>query len=140
MISAQAVAALSGEQLRQWNDQQPVIGEDFKQWHQNWRQAQDQKQVADQTMTQDLSVFQIREMQRLLTANGYDVGSVGSLDEGTMTALRHFQEAQGLTITGMPNERTLRALVLSGGQFEFFGLSPAYGEKYYDYNEYNCCP
>ncbi|OEU64762.1 MAG: hypothetical protein BA863_15865 [Desulfovibrio sp. S3730MH75] len=130
MISGQALAALSGEQLRQWNDQQPVIGENFKQWHQNWNQTQ------DQTLTQEFSVFQIREMQRLLTENGYVVGNVGGiLDEGTMTALRHFQEAEGLALTGMPDEQTLRALALIGigGQLEFFGLSPAYGEM--DYNE-----
>ena len=139
MIFSQALAALSGEQLRQWNqiqDRQQMTAALSENQPERWHQVQNRLQIEDQTLTQQLTAFQIGEMQRLLTMNGYDVGSIdGVLDEGTMVALGHFQMAEGLTLTGMPDEQTLRALASSGGRLEFFGLSPAYGETDYDYNE-----
>lgn len=91
------------------------------------------------TQTQLLNIEQMSEVQRLLSMNGFNVRQInGFLDVGTKMAISHFQEAAGLTITGAPNEETLRALASGGDQLEYFGLSPAYGSQ--EYSNENCCP
>lgn len=50
-------------------------------------------------------------MQRKLNAADFDAGPVdGILGPMTRDALREFQEAHGLEVTGRPDERTLIAL------------------------------
>ncbi len=88
-----------------------------------------QLQTLRQPETLDLNPSQIAEMQQLLNQEGYDLSSVkGILDQETMAAIRLFQESERLTVTGMPNPETLRALAPSGNMQEFFGLAPEFKE------------
>ena len=83
-----------------------------------------------QTAAMQLNQEQIREMQTLLNQKGFHSGTPdGVMGQLTMDALRQFQLSEGLTATGTPNRETLRALAPSSEKQEFFGLSPAYGEK-----------
>jgi len=81
------------------------------------------------TEDRSLNSEQISEMQKILDSQGYKVDDVnGVLNDSTREAIRQFQEAQGLVVTGMPNEETLRALAPDSKQQEFFGLSPEFSE------------
>lgn len=104
------VAALAGEQLRQWH---------LAQMH-----PQD-----SQMEVRRLTVEQVREMQALLNHRGYFVSNCecDGIGDETMAAIESFQRDQGLAVTGLPNEETLRALVLSTPQHEFFGIAPEFG-------------
>ncbi len=77
---------------------------------------------------ENLNKKQVREMQKLLNDQGYNVGSVdGIIGPKTQQGLRQFQESQGIAATGKPDEETLRALAPSAKEQEFFGLSPKFG-------------
>ena len=77
---------------------------------------------------QDLNMEQISEMQRLLNERGFEIATInGEFNEETRIAIREFQGASGLQVTGTPNIETLRALAPNSEQQEFFGLTPAYG-------------
>lgn len=53
----------------------------------------------------------ISNVQRALEARGFHPGAVdGKLGDETRTALRAFQKAENLEVTGAPNARTLQAL------------------------------
>lgn len=108
------VAALSGEQLRQWH---------IAQMH-----PQD-----SQREVMRLSVEQVRELQAMLNNRGYFVSNCecDGIGDETMAAIESFQRDKGLAVTGLPNEETLRALVLTTQQHEFFGIAPEFG-GYYD--------
>ena len=95
-------------------------GEQLRQMH----------QIQDRTQEQILTSEQVREMQALLNHRGYYISEYESQGIGreTMAALEEFQKDQGLTVTGMPNEETLQALVLTTQQHEFFGIAPEFGE------------
>jgi murein L,D-transpeptidase YcbB/YkuD len=134
LIGSQALAA---GQIEQGGPQMKGVlsGEQLHQW----KQVQERLDAENQMQTQQLSAQQITAMQSLLTMHGYYVGAMnGILDENTKTAIRHFQQNEGLAITSMPNEETLRALVWRSDQEEFFGLSPEFGST--DYTNENCCP
>ena len=76
-----------------------------------------------------LGEAQIKELQRLLQDQGYEVGSLdGTLNPETNEAISKFQAAEGLEATGQPDLKTLRALAPDSEQQEFFGLSPEFGE------------
>ena len=54
---------------------------------------------------------QIREAQSQLKARGYHSGSVdGMMGPQTVSALRRYQSANGLTITGKVDQETLKSL------------------------------
>jgi peptidoglycan hydrolase-like protein with peptidoglycan-binding domain len=73
---------------------------------------------------------QISELQRILSDKGYEVGAIdGVIGESTEKALRDFQTANELAVTGNPDKETLRALAPDAETQEFFGLSPEFGEK-----------
>lgn len=91
--------------------------------------SQSQDRTQDRTMVRQLDRDQIREMQRILNNQGYQVGQEdGVIGEKTREALRNFQRTQNLAQTGEPNRETLRALAPDTKQQEFFGLSPSFGE------------
>ena len=72
---------------------------------------------------------QVRYMQNILQANGYDVGNEsGQIGPNTTSALQQFQQDQGLAVTGIPDEETLKALAPSPEEQQYFGLAPAFGE------------
>ena len=126
LMTSQAVTqTLSGEQLHQW------------------KQLQERIDTESQMQTQQLTMEQITEMQRLLRLQGYDVGCdlgtmVCVLDEQTKASIGDFQQGHGLAVTNMPNDETLRALVRTGGNEEFFGLSPEFDST--GYTNDTCCP
>jgi membrane-bound lytic murein transglycosylase B len=61
-----------------------------------------------------LAKDQIRLAQERLKAEGFDPGPAnGVLNQQTETALRHYQEKQGLPVSGSLDETTLRELQLS---------------------------
>jgi peptidoglycan hydrolase-like protein with peptidoglycan-binding domain len=81
-------------------------------------------------MAQNLNQAQVRELQTLLNDKGFKAGKAdGILGSKTQQALRQFQQSEGLTQTGQPDEKTLRALAPSADKQQFFGLSPSFGEK-----------
>ena len=83
----------------------------------------------EQTEALQLNLEQIQGMQRMLNQQGFNVGNTdGVVGEKTRTAIRQFQQKQGLTVTGEPNVETLKALGPYSGQQEFFGLSPEFGD------------
>ena len=114
----QKIAALTGEQLQQFNLAQERV------------ETQERMYAQQQRETQQLNREQVREMQRLLNQRGYRIGSIngGYVGQETTAAIHSFQKDEGLTVTGMPNQETLRALAPSRVQHEFFGLSPEFGE------------
>jgi hypothetical protein len=62
----------------------------------------------------DLSEDGVRRLQEALNQQGHDVGEVDGLwGPQTASALREFQEAQGLEASGEPDEETIAALGLS---------------------------
>jgi len=88
------------------------------------RQSTQQEQILaqqqDQTARTGLSRDQIREVQRALLRRGYDAGPEdGSFGPWTARALRMFQKAQQLPVTGQLDDRSLAALQI--GQREAGG-------------------
>jgi peptidoglycan hydrolase-like protein with peptidoglycan-binding domain len=77
----------------------------------------------------NLNQEQIREMQNLLNDQGFNAGPAdGFMGPRTRVSISQFQESEGLTATGNPDQETLRALSPSAEKQEFFGLSPEFGE------------
>ena len=110
------VGTMTGEQLQQWDQAQYQL------------QTRDEMQTQEQLATRQLTREQTVVMQRQLDKQGYRIGNIdGIIDNETMAAIQSFQADEGLTVTGMPNQETLGALVLSTPQQEFFGLSPEFG-------------
>lgn len=59
-----------------------------------------------------LSTSAIEDIQRSLSARGYEVDVSSAFDHSTERAIRRFQEQHGLAATGMPDLATLRRLGL----------------------------
>lgn len=59
-----------------------------------------------------LSTSAIEDIQRSLSARGYEVDVSSEFDRSTERAIRRFQEQHGLAATGMPDLATLRRLGL----------------------------
>ena len=58
-----------------------------------------------------VSADEIRRAQEMLKTKGYDPGAIsGNLHAGTQEALRQFQKANGLTVTGVLDEKTAEKL------------------------------
>ncbi len=94
----------------------------------SWSDSAEMAAVAPE-QNPELNKAQIKEMQRLLQEQGYEVGNIdGTLNAETNDAIQKFQSAEGLPLTGMPDRTTLQALAPNSDQQEFFGLSPEYGE------------
>jgi peptidoglycan hydrolase-like protein with peptidoglycan-binding domain len=57
----------------------------------------------------------VMQLQRRLNSRGFDAGPVdGRMGPSTRAALREFQRAENLEVTGRPDPRTLSALGISG--------------------------
>lgn len=86
------------------------------------------QQQGSQTLSQEeasgsgtqltVSPSTVRQVQQALNQKGYDVGKVdGNWGEQTASAVRNYQQAQGLEPTGELNMRTLSSLGIQvGGQ------------------------
>ncbi len=64
----------------------------------------------------NLSQNQIRQVQQALDQKGFKAGRTdGKLGPETKSALNQFQQKQGLQATGQPDQQTLAALGINGG-------------------------
>ena len=65
-------------------------------------------------MTQDLQT--IKQVQQALSDKGYDPGSAdGKMGSKTQSAIKKFQEAQGMQASGQLDQQTLASLGVQGG-------------------------
>lgn len=65
---------------------------------------------------QELSQDQIQQVQRRLNQKGFDAGAVdGKWNNRTQSALRNFQEAQGMKQTGNLDQKTVSSLGVDFG-------------------------
>jgi hypothetical protein len=100
-----------------------LTGEDLRQWHLAQTPRQD-----NQVQAQQLTPQQVKALHALLS--GYYGGEYESegidRDEG-IAAIENFQREQNLAVTGEPNEETLRALMRNTIMDEYYGIAPAFG-------------
>lgn len=79
-------------------------------------QAEQQEIQQAEAMRSPVTSATLRQVQEALQRRGYAVdNSDGRWSEQTASALRDFQQAQGLEPSGQLNSRTLGALGLGGG-------------------------
>lgn len=79
-------------------------------------QAPQQEMQQAEAMRSPVTSATLRQVQEALQRRGYAVdNSDGRWSEQTASALRDFQQAQGLEPSGQLNSRTLGALGLGGG-------------------------
>jgi peptidoglycan hydrolase-like protein with peptidoglycan-binding domain len=57
-----------------------------------------------------MSAHDIQKVQDALTAKGHNPGTSGTMDDQTRDAIRAFQKANNLTLTGTVDEKTAAAL------------------------------
>jgi len=70
----------------------------------------------------------VRSAQQALKQKGYDVGTVdGQLGPNTESALRQFQQSQGITQSGNLDQQTLSALGVDENQAAQSGMSSSQG-------------
>jgi peptidoglycan hydrolase-like protein with peptidoglycan-binding domain len=63
--------------------------------------------------TEGMSASDIKQVQQALKAKGHDAGTSGVMDDKTREAIRAFQKAEGLTMTGTVDDKTAQALGVS---------------------------
>lgn len=128
LVAGQALGAWQADHSSQTQTPQPGV-----------TTPADQVQKAGAAVSLDKD--QIRHLQRLLQNNGYDVGEEsGIIGPETASAIRQFQEDQGLTVTGVPDQETLRALASSPEEQEYFGLAPEFEQPQQKEEEQNETP
>jgi len=68
--------------------------------------------------TAQLSARQIQEVQQQLEVYGHDVGEInGHWNQQTQSAIRNFQKAQGIEVTGQLDDQTIKRLGLDTDAF-----------------------
>jgi len=63
--------------------------------------------------SEGMSASDIKQVQQALKAKGHDAGTSGVMDDKTREAIRAFQKANGLTLTGTVDDKTAQALGVS---------------------------
>ena len=92
--------------------------------------AAEMEQPQQQVTALQMDGKQVRALQNALNEKGFAVGAVdGIVGPKTAGAIRDFQSKEGLTATGQPDQQTLKALGIEGGQQEYMGVSPEFGEE-----------
>lgn len=76
-------------------------------------QSEQQPRATDTKKGADMSSAQIKQVQDALQAKGHNPGTSGVMDDKTREAIRAFQKAEGLAVTGTVDERTAKALGVS---------------------------
>lgn len=101
-----------------------LTGEELHQWHLAQMHPQD-----NQMQVLRLTCEQVRTMQALLNYRGYYVSNYecDGIGRETMAAIEDFQRDQDLAVTGLPNEETLRSLMINTILDEYFGIAPEFG-------------
>jgi peptidoglycan hydrolase-like protein with peptidoglycan-binding domain len=79
--------------------------------------------------TEGMSASDIKQVQQALKAKGHDAGTSGVMDDKTREAIRAFQKAEGLTMTGTVDEKTAQALGVSGKSSSGSGASGSRGSS-----------
>ena len=119
-LSRDQIREVQRELLRQGYYSGPVDGIFGPKIERALREFQKDQQLPVTGQIGGLSRDQIREVQRALLRNGYDAGPEdGSFGPWTARALRQFQKAQQLPVTGQLDDRSLAALQI--GQREVGG-------------------
>ena len=81
------------------------------------QQAQPTQRATVSQVTRKRSSEEIREAQRALNKMGFDAGNVdGIWGPVTASAIRNFQQSQGIEATGQLNDRTMEQLGVNGNQ------------------------
>ena len=119
-LSRDQIREVQGDLLRQGYYAGPVDGTFGPKTEHALREFQKAQQLPVTGQIGGLSRDQIREVQRALLRRGYDAGPEdGSFGPWTARALRMFQKAQQLPVTGQLDDRSLAALQI--GQREAGG-------------------
>ena len=63
--------------------------------------------------SEGMSATDIKQVQQALSAKGHNAGTSGVMDDKTRDAIRAFQKANGLTMTGTIDDKTAQALGVS---------------------------
>ena len=63
--------------------------------------------------SEGMSADEIKKVQQALQTKGHSAGSSGVMDDKTRDAIRAFQKANGLTMTGTVDDKTAQALGVS---------------------------
>ena len=79
--------------------------------------------------TEGMSATDIKQVQQALKAKGHDAGTSGVMDDKTREAIRAFQKSEGLTMTGTIDEKTAKALGVSGKSSNESGASGSRGSS-----------
>ena len=79
--------------------------------------------------TEGMSATDIKQVQQALKAKGHDAGTSGVMDDKTREAIRAFQKSEGLTMTGTIDEKTAKALAVSGKSSSESGASGSRGSS-----------
>ena len=79
--------------------------------------------------TEGMSATDIKQVQQALKAKGHDAGTSGVMDDKTREAIRAFQKSEGLTMTGTIDEKTAKALGVSGKSSSESGASGSRGSS-----------
>ena len=79
--------------------------------------------------TEGMSASDIKQVQQALKAKGHDAGTSGVMDDKTREAIRAFQKAEGLTMTGTVDDKTAQALGVSSKSSSGSGASGSRGSS-----------
>jgi peptidoglycan hydrolase-like protein with peptidoglycan-binding domain len=79
--------------------------------------------------TEGMSATDIKQVQQALKAKGHDAGTSGVMDDKTREAIRAFQKAEGLTMTGTVDDKTAQALGVSSKSSSGSGASGSRGSS-----------
>ena len=103
-----------------------VIGSAHAQQEGQMQQEQAQQQQAQQQQGQQQSRSEaVKELQQALNDQGYSAGPVdGIMGPQTQSAVRNYQEAQGMQASGEVDQETLSSLGLSEASIAAFEEQP----------------
>ena len=79
--------------------------------------------------TEGMAASDIKQVQQALKAKGHDAGTSGVMDDKTREAIRAFQKANGLTLTGTVDDKTAQALGVSTKSSSGSGASGSRGSS-----------
>jgi peptidoglycan hydrolase-like protein with peptidoglycan-binding domain len=76
-----------------------------------------------------MTADEIKQVQQALQTKGHSAGTSGVMDEKTRDAIRAFQKANGLTMTGTVDDKTAQALGVSTKSSSGSGASGSRGSS-----------
>jgi peptidoglycan hydrolase-like protein with peptidoglycan-binding domain len=85
--------------------------------------------ASDAKGSEGMSADDIKQVQQALQAKGHNAGTSGIMDDKTRDAIRAFQKANGLTMTGSVDDKTAQALGVSTKASSGSGASGSKGSS-----------